>query len=106
MSNDITKKIIYGADGIPLGSNGGISMVLSKAFGSRLHMTVTSSGYYFDNKTRKWSGVFSKVSEFHSNKNWLLLKLSTSSKVLSSFKYCVEIFFKIIQYLFDTVRGW
>ena len=72
MSNDITKKIIYGADGIPLGSNGGISKVLSKAFGSRLHMTVTSSGYYFDNKTRKWSGVFSEVSKFHSNKNWLL----------------------------------
>ena len=62
MSSDINKNIIYGPDGVPTGSNGGIAKVLSKFFGSKLNVTTTSSGYIFDNKTRKWGGVFKDVS--------------------------------------------
>ena len=65
MNSDINKKINFDKDGIPLGSNGGISKVLSKYFGSHLNLTITTAGYIFDSKRNKWAGIFDDVSTFY-----------------------------------------
>ena len=60
--NDEKKRVIYNADGFPMGSNGGIAAEFAKRFGYNVNITVYTSNPIYNTTTGKGSGYIVDVS--------------------------------------------
>lgn len=78
---------MFNDQGIPLGSNGGMSVAFSKMFKFALKLGVDHKNGQYNSSTGQWTGFFADVS-----KDWLLaLVREFEYKILSIKVFCFQV---------------